>query len=303
MAYERRASSVTGVSGPAPTDVAKERISGENGGEDHPDFQNLSAVTSQANPCRNKAGGIASSTMHSTEISTRATAPSGGGVFFPKGLVIGYRPRLRPQVHVAAFESEIFLGPGHHLLLARNGSGKTTLLRTLGGLITPLEEAVRIDGGLLHFCDDLTFDGGQKPREILRALLDRDAFKTSLSFAGELELPLDRDYATLSRGNRQKIVAVLGEAAAAHRKGGCVLLFDEPLSGLDFVARDIVRSWWRERRTGVCRIVSHHPDDATLEADAALVIRENTVGLVKPEDGILDWSGLRHSLFAPRSEV
>lgn len=241
--------------------------------------------------------------MYSTQISPRAAGPDGVGVFFPRGLVIGYRSRLRPQARVAAFDSEIRLGPGHHLLLARNGSGKTTLLRTLAGLIAPLEGTVRIDGRLLHFCDDLSFDGGHKPREILRALLDRDAFKTSLSFAGELELPLDRDYGTLSRGNRQKLVAVLGEAAAAHRKGGCVLLFDEPLSGLDFVARDLVRSWWRERRTGVCRIVSHHPDDATMEADAALVIRENTVGLVKLENRILDWSGLKNSLFAPRSEA
>jgi ABC-type multidrug transport system ATPase subunit len=241
--------------------------------------------------------------MHSTEISPRSTVPPGGGVFFPKGLVIGYHSRRRPPARVAAFETEICLGPGHYLLLARNGSGKTTLLRTLGRLIKPLEGAFRIDGRLLHFCDDLTFDAGHKPREILRALLDRDSFKTSLSFAGELELPLDRDYATLSRGNRQKLVAVLGEAAAAQREGGCVLLFDEPLSGLDFVARDLVRSWWRERKEGVCRIVSHHPDDATLEADAALVIRENTVGLVKSTDGVLDWSGLRHSLFAPRSEA
>ena len=241
--------------------------------------------------------------MHSTEISPCPTAARGGGVFFPKGLAIGYRSRLRAPVHVATFDSEISLGPVHYLLLARNGSGKTTLLRTLARLLEPLEGALRIDGGVLHFCDDITFDAGHKPREILRALLDRDSFKTSLSFAGELELPLDRDYATLSRGNRQKLVAVLGEAAAAHRKGGCVLLFDEPLAGLDFVARDIVRSWWRERKEGVCRIVSHHPDDATLEADAALVIRENTVGLVKSTEGTLDWSGLRRSLFAPRSEA
>ena len=124
--------------------------------------------------------------MHSTEISPCPTAARGGGVFFPKGLAIGYRSRLRAPVHVATFDSEISLGPGHYLLLARNGSGKTTLLRTLARLLEPLEGALRIDGGVLHFCDDITFDAGHKPREILRALLDRDSFKTSLSFAGEL---------------------------------------------------------------------------------------------------------------------
>lgn len=251
----------------------------------------------------NERHAIVSPSMHSTETSPRSTVPSKGGVFFPKGLEIGYRSLRRPPTRVASFESEICLGPGHYLLLARNGSGKTTLLRTLGSLTPPLNGAFRIDGRLLHFCDDLTFDAGHKPREILRALLDHDSFKTSLSFADELELPLGRDYATLSRGNRQKLVAVLGEAAAANQEGGCVLLFDEPLSGLDFVARDLVRSWWRERKEGVCRIVSHHPDDAALEADAALVIRENSVGLVDSKDGFLDWSGLRRSLFTTRSEA
>ncbi len=228
-----------------------------------------------------------------------SAAPEECGVSVPAGLVIGYRPAMRPVVRVASSDDAFCVGPGHHLLLARNGAGKTTLLRTLARLIRPVEGSLTASGAIYYFGDDLSFDSGHRPRAILRSLLDPGRYRVALSLAGELGLPLDRDYGKLSRGNRQKLGTILAEAAAHRREGGAILLLDEPLSGLDFVARDLVQSWWRERRSDVCRIVSHHPDSNLLEADSAIVIRGNSIALVEPTDGVFEWPALRDSLLDP----
>ena len=60
-----------------------------------------------------------------------------------RGLAIGYAPRRRPRVEVAAgIDAELRRGE-LVCLLGPNGAGKSTLMRTLAGLQQPRPGAAR----------------------------------------------------------------------------------------------------------------------------------------------------------------
>jgi ABC-2 type transport system ATP-binding protein len=157
-------------------------------------------------------------------------------------------------------------------LIGPNGAGKTTTLRALAGLLRPTRGRIRVDGfdvvgepveakRRLAFMPDeprlfeyLTVD--EHLRLIARLYGVADFDRRSRTLVEELELVgKERSLpGELSRGMRQKVVIACGLVRDAS-----VLLFDEPLTGLDPIGIRRMRETIVARgRAGAAILVSSH---------------------------------------------
>ena len=162
--------------------------------------------------------------------------------------------------------------PGEvHALLGANGAGKSTLMRCLLGYLRPTDGTVTVLGGdsrhpgirarIGYLPGDLRLEPRLTPRQIVRfrqrllAHAGRAVPAQAVNdLAERLELQLDRRFATLSKGNRQKVGVLL--AMLGHPE---VLVLDEPTSGLDPIMQDVVLDLVRERRqAGAAILLSTH---------------------------------------------
>jgi ABC-2 type transport system ATP-binding protein len=157
-------------------------------------------------------------------------------------------------------------------LIGPNGAGKTTTLRTLAGILKPTAGRVSIDGYDMvqkpieakrrlafmpdepHLFEYLTVDEHLRLIARLYGVADFEARRqrllTELELIGkERALPTE-----LSRGMRQKVVIACGLVRDAS-----VLLFDEPLTGLDPIGIRRMRETITKRaRNGAAILVSSH---------------------------------------------
>jgi len=165
------------------------------------------------------------------------------------------------------------VGPGEIVgLIGPNGAGKTTTLRSLAGILRPTSGRVRIDGHDLvdrpleakrrlafmpdepHLFEYLTVD--EHLRLIARLYGVADFERRARTLVEELELVgKERSLpGELSRGMRQKVVIACGLVRDAS-----VLLFDEPLTGLDPIGIRRMRETIVARgRGGAAIMVSSH---------------------------------------------
>ncbi|MGW1497456.1 ABC transporter ATP-binding protein [Streptomyces mirabilis] len=176
--------------------------------------------------------------------------------------------------------------PGHVTgFLGPNGAGKTTTLRMLLGLIGPTGGSATIDGqpfrrhprGLRHvgaLLDAGDVHGGRSARAHLEALarsnrIPRSRVDEVLEEVGLAGAAARRRVDGFSLGMRQRLgiaTALLGEPP--------VLLFDEPLNGLDpegvFWVRELFRRLAAEGRTVF--VSSHLMSEMEHTADELIVI-------------------------------
>ena len=160
-------------------------------------------------------------------------------------------------------------------LIGPNGAGKTTTLRSLAGILRPTAGTIRIDGFELggdagaaieakrrlafmpdepHLFEYLTVDEHLRLMARLYGVQDFD--KASRTLIDELELGgKERSLpGELSRGMRQKVVIACGLVRPAS-----VLLFDEPLTGLDPLGIRKMRETIVARgRAGAAILLSSH---------------------------------------------
>ena len=157
-------------------------------------------------------------------------------------------------------------------LIGPNGAGKTTTLRSLAGILRPTSGRVRIDGHDLvddpleakrrlafmpdepHLFEYLTVT--EHLRLVARLYGVADVDQRAGRLLAELELE-GKEHALpgeLSRGMRQKVVIACGLVRDAS-----VLLFDEPLTGLDPIGIRRMRETILARgRAGAAIMVSSH---------------------------------------------
>ncbi|MDU0349304.1 ABC transporter ATP-binding protein [Actinomyces sp. MRS3W] len=132
-------------------------------------------------------------------------------------------------------------------LMGSNGSGKTTLLKILAGLLAEYDGQVNIAGhapgpqskALVAFLPDADFLDPRVKAEQAIAMFarlfpdfDADRARELVEFFG---LPQDRSLKEMSKGMGEKLRVSLIMARRAR-----VYLLDEPISGVDPAARDVI---------------------------------------------------------------
>jgi ABC-2 type transport system ATP-binding protein len=199
------------------------------------------------------------------------------------GLVKSYGSRVAVQ------KLDFGVSPGEVLgLVGPNGAGKTTTMRCISGIIPPTHGTVRLGG----------FDVVQQPLEAKRVLgfipdepqlfdlltVDEHLALTARiyrvdDFEAKRDKLFDRLELTgrgndlpgaLSRGMRQKVAVACSLLCDPK-----VILFDEPLTGLDPVAIRTIKALMRERADGgAAVVVSSHLLGLVGEiADSLLVMK------------------------------
>ncbi len=174
-----------------------------------------------------------------------------------RGLCIGYAPKRRPRIEVAADLGVELLKGELVCLLGPNGAGKSTLMRTLAGLQKPLAGDVLLEGCDLHRLTErerarllglvLTeqVDVGNLSAYALVALgrypytgwdgrlaaADEKVVRWAIDAVGAKKLA-GRSVGELSDGERQKVMI-----ARALAQQPAVLLLDEPTAFLDLPRR------------------------------------------------------------------
>ena len=174
---------------------------------------------------------------------------------------------------VAVDDLSFHVSPGEVLgLVGPNGAGKTTTLRSLAGIVRPTRGTIQIGGHDLerdpvaakrllafmpdepHLFDYLTVE--EHLRFTARLYQVPDVERRLPALLGELELAdkIGALPAELSRGMRQKLVIACGLLHDPR-----VLLFDEPLTGLDPAGIRRMKQTIVERaRQGAAVLLSSH---------------------------------------------
>jgi energy-coupling factor transport system ATP-binding protein len=189
------------------------------------------------------------------------------------------------------------------VVVGANGSGKSTLAWIVAGLLKPSEGDVTIDGGTLSIDDGHTAMAFQHARlqllrptvaEDVRFGLDagEDVVDQALTDVGlEPSRFRTRRIDELS-GGEQRRVALAGVIARKPR----LLVFDEPLAGLDAPSREaLVQVIGRLSRDLVTIVVTHDTEDAERIADRALLLANGKVTADGPVAEVLASPGVRSS--------
>jgi len=212
------------------------------------------------------------------------------------GLSTGYKRKGRYRYVSRRLELELSVGEVA-VLAGPNGAGKSTLLRTLGGLQSPIEGRIFIEGRALGEMSareraqvmSMLLTGGTEPGHLSVERLvsfgryphsdfwgrlgerDREIIIRSLKISGAWELR-HRKLDELSDGERQKVMV-----ARALAQEPRLLLMDEPTAFLDLRHKveliELVRGISRESRTAIL-LSSHDLDLVLTVADKVWLMNE-----------------------------
>ncbi|MBA3765641.1 MAG: ABC transporter ATP-binding protein [Acidobacteria bacterium] len=165
------------------------------------------------------------------------------------------------------------IAPGITSLVGPNGSGKTTLMNLMTGLLRPSRGRINVLGiepdrpeqlfRKLGYCSQFdSFPGGLTGREFISSFLGVHGYmpkeaaelsERALERVG-LQDAADRKVAGYSKGMRQRI-----RLAQSIAHGPSVLILDEPLNGLDPMARAETINLFRQLAAdGLHLIISSH---------------------------------------------
>ena len=169
------------------------------------------------------------------------------------------------------------------LLLGPNGSGKTTLMKIAAGLVSPSTGRILLDGEAVgtatkrrtaymptenYFYNYMTVRDAGKYYADFFPDFDRGAFDARIRRA---ELAPDARIRTLSSGMSAKLRLSLTLSRDAE-----LMMFDEPINGVDMLTRDwVLEEIARRRGEGRVLLISTHlVEQAERLADCALFLRD-----------------------------
>ncbi len=165
------------------------------------------------------------------------------------------------------------IAPGITSLVGPNGSGKTTLMNLMTGLIKPTRGSIKVLGTSpdepealfqkLGYCSQFdSFPRGATAREFIEFYLrvhgyaKQDAREMTHAALERVSLTeaADRKVSAFSKGMRQRV-----RLAQSIAHDPSVLVLDEPLNGLDPMARaEIIRLFRQLADAGMYLIISSH---------------------------------------------
>lgn len=171
-------------------------------------------------------------------------------------------------------------------LLGANGSGKTTLLKILAGLYTDYEGKVEIDGHrpghetkarVSYLPDRPAFSLKQTPAEILEIYetffvdFNKEKFLTLME---KFELNLHTPFTEMSKGMIDKVQISFTMAREAR-----LYLLDEPLGGVDAVAREHVLDAILENfdSRGTIVVATHLISEIERLFDSVMVLKKGQI--------------------------
>ena len=223
-------------------------------------------------------------------------AQASPGLVHIEGLTKRYRS-------VAALQDfTLTLGAGHIVgLMGPNGCGKTTLLKILAGVLSDYEGSVTIDGhhpgpvskSIVSYLPDVDFlnpdwTARTAIKEYDRFFADFDADKAAamVEFYG---LPETRPLSEMSKGMGEKLQIALIMARRAR-----VYLLDEPISGVDPAARDVILSGiLRDFEPDALMLISTHLiSDIESILDEVVMLKEGRLHRAGPVDDLRDEYGM-----------
>ena len=132
-------------------------------------------------------------------------------------------------------------------LLGSNGSGKTTLIKMIAGILQPTSGSVTVDGmpvgtetkKIVSYLPERTYlNSWMRIRDIIDYFEDFYADfdrSTAMRMLNSLGVDEKAKLKTLSKGTREKVQLVLVMSRKAK-----VYLLDEPIAGVDPVAREFI---------------------------------------------------------------
>lgn len=181
-------------------------------------------------------------------------------------------------------------------MIGPNGAGKTTTIRLLLDIIRPSSGTVAVlgkdprSGGpslreqIGYLPGELKLQGRVSGRELIRHYADisgpisKGAIAT---LAERLDLDLDRQVRTLSKGNKQKLGLV---QAFMHKPA--LLVLDEPTSGQDPLVQQEFLSMVREARDSGATVFlsSHILREVGQAADTVAILRQGKILAVSSVD-------------------
>ena len=177
------------------------------------------------------------------------------------------------------------VAPGQIIgLLGLNGSGKTTIMKLLCGLLHPDSGEITIAGkspragrsNLAFMNDRQSFPSWMTPKDIARFMSNFYADFSIERFnemMNAINVPT-KEIGEMSRGERQKLKIVALMARDTH-----LYLLDEPLSGIDLVARTgilkVLLQNWSENSSVI--LSTHEINDADPFLDRALFMEKGTL--------------------------
>jgi ABC-2 type transport system ATP-binding protein len=242
-------------------------------------------------------------------IEATTPSPSRNGTQAPVSVASGGAETSIRLHNVSKFYGEVLginrvdlkLEPGITSLVGPNGSGKTTLMNLISGLLKPTRGEIEVLGvsttqpeellRLVGYCAQYdSFPAGMTGRQFVATFLRVGGYSSraaaamaeeALEWVG-MTYAADRKIAAYSKGMRQR-VKIAG--AIAHRPR--VLLLDEPLNGLDPMARSEVAVMFRELADAGHHVVvsSHILHEVDTLSDSVVLFNH---GYVVAQGGIHD---------------
>jgi len=194
--------------------------------------------------------------------------------------------------------------PGITSLVGPNGSGKTTLMNLMTGLLRPTRGRISVLGTTPHQPEDLfrkvgycsqfdSFPRGATGRELIEFYLAvhgyprrevKEMTQTALERVS-MQQAADRKVAGYSKGMRQRIR--LAQSIAHNPR---VLILDEPLNGLDPMARaEIIRLFRQLADDGLYLILSSHIlHEVDMMSDSVILLHNGYVVAEGDVHGVRD---------------
>ena len=196
------------------------------------------------------------------------------------------------------------IAPGITSLVGPNGSGKTTLMNLVTGLLKPTRGKISVLGISPHdperlfrqvgYCSQFdSFPRGVTGREFIEFYLSvhgyargqvRELTQAALERVAMLDAA-DRKVAGYSKGMRQRI-----RLAQALAHNPAVLILDEPLNGLDPMARaEIIRLFQSLAAEGLYLVISSHIlHEVDMMSDSVVLIHNGYVVAEGDVHGVRD---------------